>query len=686
MIGAVMHIKFLKHGRGDPAAAASYLLDEYDHLNVKRAGVEVLRGDPAVFSALADSLCKTRVWKYSSAVIAWSKDDDPSDEEIERTLNGFESVAFAGLKPSQYHMTAVLHVEKDGAKHVHILAPRCELLTGKSLNIAPPTQRKDFDYLRNYLNAHYGWQRPDGEKNARTLSNGLYSTVDAVKKKFDWITEIRASFIQKIDQIYSVSLESGLMQNREELIEYLEDQKIAKVNKRYQKVITLIPYKADGMLGTKPWKMQGEIYSESFDYTNATTKTRRAVERTAKKALGDPEFKFDNRKYVREPEPELERRFKSKLKSRIASRAGFNQSYFPNKTNDRTAEFGASDRNSKSEKANDLVYTAEYHSFAREESGASRTGSENSRTEKFDFIFKRDESEFSRNEETNNQTATDSRIWCHISEFDVSFSYVSPFQAKPDNTGVYAGQSRESELSSFNGSKLDGLQSIRRFSAQEKSSESEHKNDLALQNTKIGGIDESHRSPSGKDIETTLNDLDQFCCRLESKRQSSNQRSNSRARKFKSEPSAFEKDFNEYIEFAWDDFQRGFMEWRSQFSPHTESIQQYIDSTSKTFRREVECIELVSRKIGSTIDRIGKTRQYAFEERGRANECHEKIRRSLCSDSEFDQTIETLNRMTGKLKTPLKTQKLMQDASPEGRDIPNVSQVYPKLHNNDLSM
>jgi hypothetical protein len=51
-----MYIKFLAHGKGDPAKAASYLIDEVDHLNRPRADVQVLRGDPQTFTAIAESI------------------------------------------------------------------------------------------------------------------------------------------------------------------------------------------------------------------------------------------------------------------------------------------------------------------------------------------------------------------------------------------------------------------------------------------------------------------------------------------------------------------------------------------------------------------------------------------------------------------------------------------------------
>lgn len=77
-----MHIKFLDHGKGDPAKASSYLLDKLDHLGNVRAGIEVLRGDATTFNAICNS--SPHLWKYTSGVIAWSKDDAPTDEQIKK--------------------------------------------------------------------------------------------------------------------------------------------------------------------------------------------------------------------------------------------------------------------------------------------------------------------------------------------------------------------------------------------------------------------------------------------------------------------------------------------------------------------------------------------------------------------------------------------------------------------------
>ena len=55
---------------------------------------------------------------------------------------------------------AVLHRERGGGVHVHVLAARCDLETGRSLNIAPPGWQKTFDPLRDALSKSSRPARP----------------------------------------------------------------------------------------------------------------------------------------------------------------------------------------------------------------------------------------------------------------------------------------------------------------------------------------------------------------------------------------------------------------------------------------------------------------------------------------------------------------------------------------------
>ena len=101
-----MHVKFLDRGKGSARAAADYLLGERDSAGQLREVVKVVRGDPAIVAAVADSLAFER--KYTSAVIAWAPDDRPSAEQIGPVLDTFEQTAWAGLEPDRYSWTAVV--------------------------------------------------------------------------------------------------------------------------------------------------------------------------------------------------------------------------------------------------------------------------------------------------------------------------------------------------------------------------------------------------------------------------------------------------------------------------------------------------------------------------------------------------------------------------------------------------
>ena len=102
--------------------------------------------------------------KYTSGVIAWAPEDNPSDAQIGRVVAEFEKTAWAGLEPDRYTWAAVQHREAGGV-HVHVLAARVDLETGKSLNIAAPGWQKTFDALRDWQNHENGWSR-------RTIRSG----------------------------------------------------------------------------------------------------------------------------------------------------------------------------------------------------------------------------------------------------------------------------------------------------------------------------------------------------------------------------------------------------------------------------------------------------------------------------------------------------------------------------------
>ncbi len=178
-----MLITFAKHGQGSAAAAADYLLANRDHAGKKRAEVTQLRGDARMVAEVADSLYFEH--RYRSAVMAWAPEDRPDNDQIEDALDEFERVSWAGLEADRYAWAAVLHRDEDGGAHVHVLAARVELETGKSHNIAPPGWEMTYGTLERALNHEYGWARPDDPDRARTTRPGRFPADKADRDAID---------------------------------------------------------------------------------------------------------------------------------------------------------------------------------------------------------------------------------------------------------------------------------------------------------------------------------------------------------------------------------------------------------------------------------------------------------------------------------------------------------------------
>ena len=141
----------------------------------------MLRGDPHQVAAIADALGFKH--KYTSGVIAWAPDDLPTDAQIGAVLDEFERTAWAGLEPGRYAWAAVLHRERGGGAHVHVLAARCDLETGRSLNIGPPSWEKTYGpsgthSITNTAGAARttrrgpGWSNPETEPTSRRCGCG----------------------------------------------------------------------------------------------------------------------------------------------------------------------------------------------------------------------------------------------------------------------------------------------------------------------------------------------------------------------------------------------------------------------------------------------------------------------------------------------------------------------------------
>ena len=258
-----MLIKFLSHGTGSGARASAYLMGSHDHTGAERAGVAVLRGDPVLFAAVADSLPFQH--RYRSAVISWATEEAPTADEITAVLEDFEAVAFAGLEPEDVHLTAVQHDEPDGGVHVHILIPRVHLGTGKSFNPAPPGHRKAFDAVRDKHNHEKGWARPDDPLRARLLRPDFEAYKSAADKS--------AIKKQITDHLIGAAAQ-GVISNAAELREYLTTSLGCEITRTGADYTSIKP---EGY--PKAIRLKGELYGASWTAENTSEREARATAR-----------------------------------------------------------------------------------------------------------------------------------------------------------------------------------------------------------------------------------------------------------------------------------------------------------------------------------------------------------------------------------------------------------------------
>ena len=293
------------HGTGDGDQPFDYLLGTHDHLGEERTEVTVLRGNPRLTAQLINSL--TTKHRYTSGVVAWAPEDDPTPAEIEAVLDDIERTAFAGLKRDQYDWCCVLHRDAKGGVHVHYLIPRVELESGRAFNAFPPGWRKDFDALRDFWNHSKGWARPDDPARARDVQLGPMTPVAA--------SQLRAGLDVEPDPRLSITdwlvarIEAGLVGDRADIVASLAE--LGEINREGADYISvrLSP-------GAKPIRLKGAVYVNTFN-AEAFITHRAASSRSGT----DPAL-------ARRPDAEAADAARRRLEEAVARRTAFNQKRF----------------------------------------------------------------------------------------------------------------------------------------------------------------------------------------------------------------------------------------------------------------------------------------------------------------------------------------------------------------------
>ncbi|MBU2866630.1 relaxase/mobilization nuclease domain-containing protein [Pacificibacter marinus] len=260
-----MMVKFFNHGQGKAAPAVNYLIDEvvvdYDqHRQPKRDAAdkvkrtrrsimpEVLKGHPERMIDLVDAV--PHRWKYKSGVLSFAAEDAPSEAKQRQLMEDFEAFACPGLQHDRCRMLWVRHLHA-GRVELHFLMPRMDLLTGKSLNVAPPGHEKSYMAFMDLHNRRHGWADPMDPARARAVKT---------------VTEApeRAQTRAEVNEWVETQVEFGVIHDRKTLLRALKGIgfEIPRAGEIYVTV-------ADPDLPKNRWRLKGAYFN--VDWTADTT-------------------------------------------------------------------------------------------------------------------------------------------------------------------------------------------------------------------------------------------------------------------------------------------------------------------------------------------------------------------------------------------------------------------------------
>ena len=140
---------------------------------------------------------------------------------------------------------------------MHVLTARCDLETGKSLNIAPPGWQKTFDPPRDAFNHEHGWSGPDDPARARTQQPGHRAYIEAANLRAG--LEHEANPRELIRDCLVQRVEHGVVQSRADVVATLEDAGL-EAPRQGRDYVTA----GDPETG-KRWRLKGALYEHDFN-------------------------------------------------------------------------------------------------------------------------------------------------------------------------------------------------------------------------------------------------------------------------------------------------------------------------------------------------------------------------------------------------------------------------------------
>lgn len=262
-----MIVRFFKTGLSNGEAPVNYLLRDTDHQGGKRSDTpEILFGNPDQTIRLINNC--TRKHKYSSGVVAFRAEDNPTRQQIFDILDRFRETIAPGISPDQYNTLFVLHRDPPDRKsglaacHVHFVIPMTFLggethngksLTGMRFNPHPPG-KQSIETIRLFTavtNHEHGWKQ--------VVEQPLRVGVDSFWRKVDGqANERRIGILQ---EYLSEQVKGGTLTNRDDLIQFIQNDLGCEITRKSDSYISVrLPH------FKKAVRLKGKLFEASTDY------------------------------------------------------------------------------------------------------------------------------------------------------------------------------------------------------------------------------------------------------------------------------------------------------------------------------------------------------------------------------------------------------------------------------------
>lgn len=306
-----MILSFSRHGIGGGAGPVRYISSEvkWDKTTRPRAP-ELVEGNCNYTEKLIDSL--SRKYKYTSLTINFTA-GEYSKELEKKLIEEFKKAAFIGIDKDDYDCLIYRHLDTANP-HLHVIIPRVHLSTGRDLNIAPPGSQATF------WNA---WSNATREKLGlnQIESKGLdkkpfgKNELLAINKNNNMpLLQYKVS----IDKVIRQNIENGLLNNREDVIEFLKANgfTVARVTDSSISIAT----------ETKNIRLEGPIYERKTTTTGRHCLSYSEIARETTRHSRDSE----------RSEQTTNRGFHDEFKTHLVRKYDFNQKNYKGRTESTT--------------------------------------------------------------------------------------------------------------------------------------------------------------------------------------------------------------------------------------------------------------------------------------------------------------------------------------------------------------